>query len=69
MLLEIRVKTNAKETKILEKNDLFWKIAIAEKPIDGEANKELIRFLEKELKKKVEIVAGKTSKKKLIKII
>jgi len=67
--LTIHIKTNAPCTEILEKTPAFWRIAVAAKPIDGDANRELIKFLEKELGAKVEIIRGKTSRKKLIKIV
>lgn len=67
MIIEIHVKPGSNENKILEKGTV-WKIAIKAKPEEGKANAELIKFLEKELKNKVEIIRGKTSKKKVIKI-
>jgi len=67
-VIEIHVKTNAPETKIIEKTNTYWKIALQAKPVDGAANRELVKFLEKELGAKVEIIRGKTSKKKLIRI-
>ena len=44
-------------------------IKIREKPIDGAANDYLIKFLSKELKRKVRIIAGLKSKEKLIEVI
>jgi hypothetical protein len=66
--LEIHIKPNAPRTEIMAKTDKFWHIALTAKPIDGAANQELIKVLEKELSAKVEIIRGKTSKKKLITI-
>jgi len=68
MRIEVHVKTNAPVTEIVEKTDKYWKVSLHAKPIGGDANKELIKFLEKELNAKVEIIRGKTSKKKLIRI-
>jgi len=68
MRIEVHVKTNAPVTEIVEKTDKYWKVSLHAKPIGGDANKELIKFLEKELNAKVEILRGKTSKKKLIRI-
>ena len=49
-----------------EKNVYIVKIkAVAEK---GKANKELIKFLGKELNKKIEIVKGLRSREKVIKL-
>jgi uncharacterized protein (TIGR00251 family) len=39
------------------------------KPIEGEANRELIRFLKKEFNCEVEIIRGLKSKKKIVRII
>jgi len=67
-VVEIHIKTNAPETKLVEKTDKYWRVAVQAKPINGAANRELVKFLEKELNAKVEIVRGLRSKKKLIKI-
>lgn len=65
MEIKVHVKTNAPESKIISRGDV-WKIAIAAPPTEGRANKELVRFLRKELNCDVEIVRGFTSNKKLI---
>jgi len=44
-------------------------VSLHARPFDGEANKELLRFLRKELGKPVRIVSGFRSKKKLIEFI
>jgi uncharacterized protein (TIGR00251 family) len=67
MIIEVHVKPNASKNDILSKQGI-WKVAIKAKAEDGKANQELIKFLEKELNKKVEIIRGKTSKKKILKI-
>lgn len=66
--VQIRVKPNAPKNKIVEKNQYFWKVAVAAKPTGGDANRELVKFLESKLGKHVEILRGKTSKKKLIRL-
>lgn len=68
---KIIVKTRSNKNELVcfdtEKNAYILKInAIPEK---GEANKELIRFLSKMLKKQVRIVSGFTSKEKIIEVI
>lgn len=45
-----------------------YRINIAAPPQDNKANRELLKFLTKELKKKVEIKSGLKSKKKIISI-
>jgi len=68
--LLVLAKPNASQTKFLnydEGRDAV-KIAVAAPPDDGKANKELLRFLKKEIGA-CEIVSGKTSRKKLVKFI
>jgi len=62
------VKTNQSKTGILEDNDIL-KVALKSKPEGGKANKELINFLSKKYKSKIEIIKGKKRKKKLIKFL
>jgi uncharacterized protein (TIGR00251 family) len=68
MLIEAHVKPNSNKNEIISKGAI-WKVAIKEKAEGGKANLELIKFLEKKLNKRVEIIRGKTSKKKILKII
>ena len=62
------VKTNQPKTEILEEGDIL-KVALKSKPEDGKANKELINFLSKKYKLKVEIIKGRKRKKKVIRLI
>lgn len=69
--LKIIVKTNCNKTEIVsydESRDAF-KVNVAAQPIDGKANKEIIKYFSKLLKKRVEIKSGVTSKEKLLKIV
>lgn len=74
--LKVRITPKSSENKIMEiMEDETVKIRITAAPEKGKANKELIKFLEKELKKegacehpKVTIINGKTDRNKLIKI-
>jgi len=68
MQIIIKVKPNQPKTEILEERDDFLKVALRAKPEKGEANRELIKFLEKEKGWSAEIISGKTSRKKLVKI-
>lgn len=61
------VKPNSPKTEILEYDPL--KIAIKAAPEKGKANQELIRFLSKKLKKKVIIVSGLKSHKKILELV
>jgi hypothetical protein len=62
------VKTNSPKNEIInfdeEKNT--YKMNIKARPEKGEANKEIEKFLSKEFKKKVKIISGFKSKKKLL---
>lgn len=64
------VKTGSRENKILGFDPVkkAYKIELKAKPIEGEANKELIKFLSKELRKQVRIKTGFTNKEKLIEV-
>jgi uncharacterized protein (TIGR00251 family) len=69
---DIRVRPNANISQIIgEMTDGTVKIDLAAKPVKGEANQELIKFLAKELAvsaPSIKILAGKTGKNKLVKI-
>ncbi|MEJ2267536.1 MAG: DUF167 family protein [Nanoarchaeota archaeon] len=67
MRLKIKVKTNQPKTEIIEKGDT-WKVNVHAKPESGKANEEIIKFFSKMFKKKVRIVAGAVSKKKILEI-
>jgi uncharacterized protein (TIGR00251 family) len=72
-LLKIRVKTNAKEKKILynQNTDSWITIHLISKPIKNKANKELIRLLSKKLNvstNQIQIIAGQKSENKTIRI-
>ncbi len=68
--LSIIAKPNSKKTEVLGYDDerKAIRIAIAAPPEDNKANKEIVRFVSKELKRKVLIERGLTSKEKLLRI-
>jgi len=66
MQIEVHVKPNASKTKIVSIKDNIYKIDVKAPPENNKANIELIKFLTKHFKKKVKIVKGKTSKKKIL---
>lgn len=69
MKLQIRVQPNSSRQKIqLNLDNLPEKVYLTKPAIDGKANKELEKFLSKQLKKKVIIIKGHTSKTKTIEI-
>jgi len=70
---KVRVIPEADKTEVKEEmSDETLKISLAATPEKGEANKELINYLAKELgvrKYQVKIISGLTDRLKLIKII
>jgi len=67
--LRVRVVPRASRSMIAGEIDGAVKIRIASPPVDGAANEELVRFLAKLLgvgRSSVQILAGQTSKNKII---
>ena len=64
--LEIKVKTRAHETKLVQEADNFT-MYVKAPPVDGKANTELIKFFKKKFGLAVSIVRGKTSRRKSLK--
>lgn len=67
--LRVRVVPRASRSMIAGEIDGAVKIRIASPPVDGAANEELVRFLAKLLgvgRNSVQILAGQTSKNKII---
>lgn len=67
MKVQVLVKPNAKKSEILEESPIL-KIAINAPAEENKANIELIKFLTKHYKKKVKIVSGLKSKRKIIEL-
>ena len=67
--LLVKVKPNARETRIISKSESEMTMALAAPATDGKANLELIRFFKKMFKKDVKILRGKTSRIKLLKFV
>lgn len=71
-LLLLYIQPNSSETTISNEHDGRLKIKIKAPPVDGEANKELIRFLAKELsisKSKIYLIQGENSRKKNVVVV
>lgn len=69
--IEIKVKTNAKTTEYLYEEEGIHHINISAQPIEGKANETLIAFIAKRYgvkKSNVEIIRGKSSTSKVLKI-
>lgn len=68
-ILHVQVKPNARETKLISKDERGLMIALKAKPQDGEANEELILFLSKLTgipKSKIKIKRGARSRIKQV---
>ena len=68
--IKVIVKPRCKENEFLgwDEKRLAYRICLKAVPEKGKANLELIKFLERKLKKKVHILKGKTSKTKILRI-
>jgi uncharacterized protein (TIGR00251 family) len=67
----VRVVPRASSTELIGEHDGALKIRIAAPPVEGAANRELIRFLAKTFKvpqRGVEIVSGANSKNKIVRV-
>ena len=67
---KITVKANAPKTEMLgfDKQRKAYKIAVKAKPLEGKANREIINFFFRQLKKRVSVIKGLKSKEKVLKI-
>ena len=71
MQINIKVKPNSKEQKIIEETDGSLIIRLKSPPVDGKANKELIKVLSKKYnvpKSYFRSKSGVSSRQKLIEI-
>jgi hypothetical protein len=69
-ILQVRVKPNAKQTRI-QKGDDEWVVALTAPPTEGKANKALVQLLAQELnisKSRICIKSGHNSRHKRIEI-
>ena len=60
------------KSQIMGKEGELYKVKVNSPPVDGEANKELISLLSKKLgqpKGNIEIIAGKTSRIKVVRLL
>lgn len=67
--LQVRVKPNARESKVLSDEGGVLTVSIAAPPENNKANLALIKFLSKQLKKQVRIVSGFGSKTKILEVL
>ena len=64
--MEVIVRTNRPKNEVVGFNNGIYKINIKAKPEKGEANKEIEKFLSKYFKRKIRIISGFKSRKKLL---
>ena len=70
-VLDIRVIPRARKTEVAGERDGALLVRLAAPPVEGAANRELIRLLAKRLKvpqNAVEIISGASSKSKIIRL-
>jgi uncharacterized protein len=71
MLLEIKVKPNARKSSLTENPDGTWAASLKSPPVDGKANQELIALVAKHFrcrKSAVHIKAGASGRLKRVKV-
>ncbi|MHA1301679.1 MAG: DUF167 domain-containing protein [Candidatus Helarchaeota archaeon] len=69
--IEILVKTNSKQQKILQISDNSYEVWLKSKPERGKANKELLKLLSNYFnvpESRIQIIKGIKSKNKIIRI-
>jgi len=71
IVVKVKIVPGSSQNKIIGVYNNALKISIAAPPVEGKANKKCIAYLAKYFdvaKSRIEIISGKTSKNKLIKI-
>ena len=68
--VRVKIKPGSEENKIINYDKKLGKyiISIKQPALKNKANKELIKFLKKKLKKQIKIISGLKSKEKLIEV-
>ncbi|MAF99006.1 MAG: hypothetical protein CMH61_00180 [Nanoarchaeota archaeon] len=66
--LKVRVVPNSSRTELVEENNQL-KLYLKSVPEKGKANRELVRYFRRCLKLSVEIISGKTSRNKVLRIL
>ncbi len=69
--LSVRVQPRASRSEVVGEHDGALKVRLAAPPVEGEANRELVRFLGKLLgvaPSRLTVVAGATGKSKVVEI-
>jgi hypothetical protein len=69
--IKIKLLPRSSKSQIMGREGEFYKVKVNSPPVDGEANKELISLIAKRLKiskGSIEIVTGKTSRMKVLRV-
>ncbi len=72
MILNLKIKPNARKNEIIIDAQENIKIKVNARPVDGKANKELVSFLSEIFdvpKSYIEILSGETSQHKKVRMI
>ena len=70
--IRIKLVPRSSKSQIMGLEGEFYKVKVNSAPVDGEANKELVSLISKKLripKGSIEIIAGKTSRMKVLRIM
>ncbi len=71
MRLSVRAQPRASRSELAGEHDGALKVRLAAPPVEGEANRELVRFLAKLLdvaRSRVAVVAGETGRNKVVEV-
>jgi uncharacterized protein len=71
MIIEVKVKPNARTTRLVAQDDGSWLAQIAAPPVDGQANQALIALVAKHFgvrRAQVRIKTGSSGRLKLVQI-
>ena len=66
--LEILVKVNKNKTEIVKIQDNIYYVNVKGKAVNNEANIEILKFFSKLSKKRVKIIKGLKSKRKILSV-
>lgn len=69
MKIKVIVKTNSRNNEVKFDNNFdAYRVSVKAKPVEGEANKEVLKLLKKYFKKEVRIISGFKSNRKVIEV-
>lgn len=72
MHISVTVKPRSSKIEVIKISETEYQVKLTASPVDGEANEQLVKILSEYFditKSSIEIVKGKTGKKKIIEII